>query len=134
MRDAPDGVQLLTLARAALLETLLPSLPKDKQFEARLVANAMAIAARELEAGRGPMDGDVDALAALFDERDGDIMAKSETREEALERLSWRAAAEIRSGRRDGQRVLYDVLLRSVTWRLAESNPRALPETHRDKA
>lgn len=134
MRDAPDGVQLLTLARAALLETLLPSLPKDKQFEARLVANAMAIAARELEAGRGPMDGDVDALAALFDERDGDIMAKSETREEALERLSWRAAAEIRSGRRDGQRALYDVLLRSVAWRLAESNPRALPETHGNKA
>lgn len=127
-RDAPDGARLLALARAALLETLLPALPKEKQFEARLVANAMAIATRELTAGRAPLDADRAALAGLVGDSDSEITASHETRAEALERLSWRVAAEIRSGRRDADPALYEVLLRGVTWRLAEANPGALPE------
>lgn len=126
MRDSPDGARLLALARAALLEALLPALPKERQFEARLIANAMAIAARELTAGRAPLDADRTALSTLVGESDSEITTSRETRNEALERLGWRVAAEIRSGRRDADPKLYEVLLRGVSWRLAETNPRAL--------
>lgn len=46
MLEEPDAADLLATARAALLEKLLPALPAHLHYEARMVANAMAIAAR----------------------------------------------------------------------------------------
>lgn len=46
MLEAPDAADLLATARASLLEKLLPALPAQLHYEARMVANAMAIAAR----------------------------------------------------------------------------------------
>ncbi|PWS37110.1 hypothetical protein DFH01_09565 [Falsiroseomonas bella] len=50
MLEKPDGPDLLATAREVLLKELLPALPPDKVFAARMVANAMAIAAREAQA------------------------------------------------------------------------------------
>ncbi len=47
MREPPDGPNLLATARAVVLHELLPHLPEAQKFAARMVANAMAIAARE---------------------------------------------------------------------------------------
>ena len=47
----PDGVRLLTLARRELLDNLLPLLEGDVRYRARLIANAMKIAACELQSG-----------------------------------------------------------------------------------
>ncbi len=47
MREQPDGADLLDAARDVLLAELLPKLPEAQRFAARMVANAMAIAARE---------------------------------------------------------------------------------------
>jgi hypothetical protein len=47
LREPPDAADLLATARDMLLNDLLPALPPDKAFAARMVANAMAIAARE---------------------------------------------------------------------------------------
>jgi hypothetical protein len=47
LREEPLAPDLLAIARAVLLDDLLPALPADKAFAARMVANAMAIAARE---------------------------------------------------------------------------------------
>ncbi len=47
--DLPRGPALLRLARDVLINDLLPLLPHDRQLEARLVANCMAIAEREAE-------------------------------------------------------------------------------------
>lgn len=44
--EQPDARNLLETARAVLLESLLPALPAEKRLEARMVASAMAIAAR----------------------------------------------------------------------------------------
>jgi hypothetical protein len=52
MHDLPQGPALLDLAREVLLNDLLPLLPEERRLEARLVANCMAIAAREAEADR----------------------------------------------------------------------------------
>lgn len=47
LREPPEGPDLLATARDVLLNDILPALPADKAFAARMIANAMAIAARE---------------------------------------------------------------------------------------
>lgn len=47
LREEPLAPDLLAIAREVLLNDLLPALPAEKAFAARMVANAMAIAARE---------------------------------------------------------------------------------------
>jgi hypothetical protein len=61
--EEPLAPDLLATARDVLLNDLLPALPADKAFAARMVANAMAIAARAAAAAPGP-DADLRALAA----------------------------------------------------------------------
>ena len=46
-REAPEGPNLLATARDALLTEILPKLTGTDAFTARMIANAMAIAARE---------------------------------------------------------------------------------------
>ena len=48
MHDAPAPDDLLLTARAALLDELLPKLPVESHYTARMIAHAMGIAAREL--------------------------------------------------------------------------------------
>ena len=66
MRDLPEGAALLALARDILIHDLLPLLPSERQLEARLVANCMAIAEREAKA-RKPGEEIVQALEALYE-------------------------------------------------------------------
>lgn len=47
LRERPEAAPLLEAAREVLLAELLPALPAEKQLAARMIANAMAIAARE---------------------------------------------------------------------------------------
>lgn len=47
MRELPSASDLLAIAREVLLAELLPHLPGDRVLAARMVANAMGIAARE---------------------------------------------------------------------------------------
>ena len=99
MKVEPGGAELLRVARAELLEALLPQLPESGRYAARMVANAMAIAARELS--RGP--------ATSLDAK--------------------RLAREIRAGDHDAPACSGPVreTLRDLTRaRLAVSNPRIL--------
>ena len=50
-REAPEGPSLLATARDALLQEILPKLSGTDAFTARMIANAMAIAAREADVG-----------------------------------------------------------------------------------
>jgi hypothetical protein len=59
MHDTPRADDLLMTARAALLDELLPKLPPETHYTARMIAHAMGIAARESRAA--PM---ADALRA----------------------------------------------------------------------
>jgi aminoglycoside phosphotransferase (APT) family kinase protein len=93
----PAGEALLAEARRVMLEELLPLLPQDRQYEARMAANAMAISARELAALR----------PALPDRKP--------------------FARAIRAGRHDDDAGLRDRLAADVLARLAISNPKALP-------
>ena len=128
MGEHPDGVRLLELARAALLDELLPALPRELTYTARLAANAMAIAARELETGSTPRAIERDVLGRLFGDDKETLagLAKTETSQEALQRLTWRLVAEIRAGRRDGDPDVFAILMEGALARLAIANPHAL--------
>lgn len=64
MLEPPDAADLLGTARALLLERLLPALPPDLHYEARMIANAMAIAARAGRVDTAPAAAALGALVA----------------------------------------------------------------------
>jgi len=119
----PNGVELLRVARTTLLEELLPQLPAEARYAARMTANAMAIAARELADGGEMERAELRRLAAFYaepaDQRD--VRA-------ALGALERRLARDLRDGafaesREDELRELLHARLRA---RLRISNPRCL--------
>jgi hypothetical protein len=125
MTDKPDGAALLEEARRTLVEVLLPLLPPERRYDGLMVANAMAIAAREAGQGDACLREAVQRLAVLFS-----APAANENLGAQLRQLEARLASEIRAGlcdtpgpRRDAVR---DYLRRSVTARLRLSNPKAL--------
>ena len=128
MHDLPDGPVLLQLARARLLDDVLPLLPEERRYAARLIANAMAIAARETTAGDRDKEAFRRGLAALYDDVGPRPQGRpaAETLDEANERLSWRLAADLRGGQRDGDPEVFAVLRRAAAARLAAVNPKAL--------
>lgn len=126
MRDRPNGAALLGQARTVLLDALLEQLPDSAHYTARLVANAMAIAAREQAVGERPWEAERAALAALFEEERPPPERNPEALDEALLRLSWRLAAELRGGVRDADAEVYRVLRESVIARLRLAKPTAL--------
>jgi hypothetical protein len=125
MTDKPDGAALLEEARRTLLETLLPLLPPERRYDGLMVANAMAIAAREAGQGDVPLREAAQQLSVLFP-----AAATSESLKAQLLELDARLASEIRAGLCDAPGVrrdaICDYLRRSVTARLRLSNPKAL--------
>jgi hypothetical protein len=120
MRDRPDGAELLRQARAVLLDDLAGALPEGRRYEVLMVASAMAMAARELEAGTAGRKAHRTALEALLGP------SSEPDLEAALVDLGRRLAAEIRAGELDGDPRVHDVLARAAAARLALSNPKLL--------
>ncbi len=116
MLERPDAAGLLEAARDVLLRELLPHLPEAKRFEARMVANAMAIARRDVAADPAPV------LARLRG-----LLGMADAEPDALLR---RLAADIRAGERDpgrpGASAAAEALVALTRQRCAVSNPRAL--------
>jgi len=129
MRDQPTGDQLLDTARALLREELMPALPADKRHTALMIANAMAIAARQLRNGDAPERDELANLARILclpaDHGDAPPAA---LRERLIER-NRELCRWIRGGRTDAGRLRDTVrqhLLRTTRRKLEESNPKAL--------
>ena len=61
----PDAARLLDLARAELLNEILPNLEGDARYRVRLIANALKIAAHELAAGAADQAETARDLAAM---------------------------------------------------------------------
>jgi hypothetical protein len=121
MPDRPDGPALLEEARRTLLETLLPLLPPERRYDGLMVANAMAIAAREGGQGEAVLREAAAMLATLF----------PATPTAPLRDLEAALAREIRAGLCDApgprRTAIRDYLRWSVAARLRLSNPKALP-------
>lgn len=108
--DATAG--LLAVARATLRERVMPGLVADHRHDAAMVANALAIASRELALG-----GEARAREqALLGELYGSPTA-------TLDTLRRRLCSDLRAGRFADTNELRDLLARLVHARLAISNP-----------
>lgn len=126
MNNQPDATELLAIARATLLDKLLPRLPEDLRYDALMIANAMAIAAREHATAEASAQAELARLRDLFAERDEPVAGAALASE--LAQSKRRLVAEIRRGRFDGKEraALLAHLEKTSTGELAISNPRAL--------
>jgi hypothetical protein len=104
MTDNPDGAALLEEARRTLLEVLLPLLPPERRYDGLMVANAMAIAAREAAQGDAALREVVQQLSALFP------AALQRGSRAHLRELEARLAGEIRAGLCDAPGVRRDAV------------------------
>jgi hypothetical protein len=126
MNDRPDAAELLAIARATLLDELLPRLPADLRYTALMIANALAIASRERAAGDADAQAELARLRALFAERGEPPTAAALNT--ALADYNRRLVNEIRSGRFDDHEraALADHLEKTTADKLAVANPKAL--------
>ncbi len=107
----PDGKRLLDLARAELLEALLPELDGAARYRGRLIANAMKIAANELAAGAQPEGAAADRLRGFAARALGRAVAGPE--DDCLTALR----DALRSGALDGDAALHELLVRLTAGR-----------------
>ena len=126
MRDRPGGASLLDAARRTVLDVLLPLLPSGSAYEARLVAAAMDIAAREIEQSDAPLRAELAGLAALYGEPVPAAVGAADL-EEALIRLNGRLAGDIRAGKFDNEPAAVRAhLLETARAKLRENRPESL--------
>lgn len=119
MLDQPDGRDLLAIARQTLLQSIVPALPGALRYDALMIANAMAIAAREIELAARAEIRERAALAPLLGAVAQDL---------DLSALRSALCELIREGVFDAVRSdeLRAALRDSVEARLAISNPKLL--------
>jgi hypothetical protein len=125
MHDLPRGPDLLALARAVLLDELLPLLPAERRIDALLVANCLAIAGREA-AAKAPSMTAAGELARLYRSK-GPPAARAP---EEMRRLWRRFAGDLRRGAFEGsaerERGARMILWRLTLDKLRLANPRYL--------
>ncbi len=114
MRERPDGAELLAIAREVLRKELMPLLPKEKAYQALMIANAMSIAERQLQNGSVAEQEEQQRLEGLLGQS-ADLAT--------LNRLF---ATGIREGRFDHDANARRILLDATTQRVRESAPKAL--------
>ncbi|HET7158783.1 MAG TPA: DUF6285 domain-containing protein [Burkholderiales bacterium] len=128
MNNLPGATDLLRIARETLLSELRPLVPAHARYTLAMVANAMAISAREIEAGDAPAVAALARFDALY-ERPARNLAGDALRQ-ALAEADRKLIADIRSGRYDEGRSQHDALIEhlraSVRARLRISNPKSL--------
>jgi MoxR-like ATPase len=126
MNDIPNATELLAIARSTLLDKLLPRVPEELRYDALMIANAMAIAAREHAPGDDAAHAELARLAALLAEHHKPCAGAELI--SARADLNRRLAAQIRAGRFDDKdrAALLDHLAQTAADELAVSNPRAL--------
>lgn len=129
MSERPDAQDLLQVARDELMQLLLPALPASLRYQALMIANAMAIAARESASGHAAGMQELAGLCQLLQE-DAGLQLHDQSLQQALQQLRKRLAGQIRQGRFDppGDRhaALMLHLAGTVKAKVAISNPKAL--------
>jgi hypothetical protein len=125
MHIEPSAAELLRMARETLITELLPQLPESSRYAARMTANAMAIAAREIDGAGGDPRAELRRLEALLP----DWKRSAAHDAEALREGTALLAAAIRARRFDtapARDRLAEHLKTTTEERLAVSNPKIL--------
>jgi hypothetical protein len=129
MSDLPTGAQLLDAARSLLRDELLPALPEDKRHAALMIANAMAIAGRQLNGGDAHERHELAALAHLLSLPPPGVAGYDAPLRAQLVAANRLLCARVREGQADHGAMRAQVL--SHLWAMArrkveESNPKYL--------
>jgi hypothetical protein len=121
MINRPRGDELLAVARRTLLDDLLPLIPADKAYEARMIANAMAIAARELARCKDVDDETAEGIAEFYRAigMDPSVVASEQS---LADQIRKRLIDSVHS------RQLHALLLAVTRAKLAISNPKYLDQ------
>ena len=90
MNDRPDALELLRIANHTLAHEILPDAKPDQLYSLRMIANALGIAARELESRDADAESETRGLMTLYK----DTLGK-----ENLPQLNRKFAQDIRMGR-----------------------------------
>lgn len=117
MSNRPNGSELLAVARRTLLDELLPLLPAAHTYDALMVANAMAMAARELD--RQGRDASEERILLFYRQIGLEGMANA-TEQGLAELIRKRAIDPSRHG------LLHPLLLNLTRDKLAITNPKQL--------
>ena len=112
----PSAPDLLLTARQLLLDELLPALPLDLHYQARMIASAMIMAARDQQQGSQCATEERQQLQTLLD-------ASSTT---DLHLLRKQLAGAIRQGQFDHQPQLHQSLRQINRRQLAINNHKAV--------
>ncbi len=128
MRDISDAADLMTTAREALLRDVMPALSGERRYAALMIANGMAIAAREHRLGTDAARNEGARLRNLLAdlqrsamESDGDPPT---TDVPALRKV---VCTAIRDGRFDArEQAVGAALMHTAADWVAISNPKAL--------
>ena len=118
MHDRPDAKELLSIARETLMNAILPALPAASKYDALMIANALAIATREIELQAANVTREGERLDVLANAAGIDAPSQASL------------CASIRAGAFDNgekRAALLDYLSQSIRDRVAVSNPKVLP-------
>jgi hypothetical protein len=128
MREKPEGQNLLSIARTTLLEKVVPLLPQDQRYSALMVANAIAIATRQWQAGDLWQQEELARLQSLLG---ADAIKTDEGLHSALLSANRALAQRIRSGAFDAlSQPVTELLEWMAVQRVRESAPKALQPSH----
>jgi uncharacterized protein DUF6285 len=129
MHNLPESSDLLLVARKTLLDEIRPMLDESAKYTVAMIANAMAIAARELEAGETPALAALARLNRIYGVEPRELHGQA--LRQALVDQESQLADDIRFGHFDApaekRRALLDHLRKMVVARLQVSNPKSLP-------
>lgn len=125
MKCSPEASGLLAIARETFIAQLLPALPENVRYTALMVANAMAIARRDIETGEASARAELRRLRVLFSEASSEPDA-NQLRGTVAD-YNRRLVQAIRAGRYDSDNAaLLEHLRRTIEEKLTISNPKAL--------
>jgi hypothetical protein len=129
MHNLPESSELLLAARKTLLDEIRPMLEDNAKYTVAMIANAMAIAARELEAGETPALAALARLDRIYGVEPRELHGQA--LRQALADQETQLADDIRFGQFDApderRRAMLDHLRKMVVARLQVSNPKSLP-------
>lgn len=124
MLDRPGRLELLAAAERTLREEVVPELDGTPKYNALMVASAIAMARREMEAGPAPARTVLDAFAEFYGQ--DNVHRAGSDAPERVASLSEDLARELREGLHDDDLLgpVHKLLLAIVIERLKASNPR----------
>ena len=129
MKDISDAADLMATAREALLAELLPALPGERRYTALMIANVMAIAAREHRLGFDATRNEISRLRNLLAAIGKAAAPSSDPLAGDLATLRSSVRDAIRAGAFDAAphaRALVTALLHTAADWVAISNPKVL--------